>query len=161
MDEVDDAIEQTLDTLNLRILQEERDILDPLGLIPILTVVSRTVNNTPNAIFLQHIIILSHLLPTHIQPLQNLRTILLKILHFEFVPRRIPHIRLDNSIFELLLDILELGWLEGLYGEIQDWCFYSVGEDEVVGGDDGGGDGGGGCGGGGWGGLAGDGDGLF
>lgn len=79
LNKLNGSIEQALNILVLRVLQKESQIRDTLALMPILTVVSRTVYHCLYLVFLDHLPALRYLLTTHKNTVKNLTAFTLKL----------------------------------------------------------------------------------
>lgn len=98
----------------MRVLEEERQVVDTLCLEPVLAVVGSTVHDIVDVVLLQDLVVLGNLLPRHKQSLQNLRALVFEVLHFELVASSRSNIEVDLPVQGLLFDLFVLGLLERL-----------------------------------------------
>jgi hypothetical protein len=76
----DNSIEEALNVLVLRVLEEKGKIFDSLIFKPVFAIISSAVDYVLDLMLIQRIIIFCHLFPRDIQPLNNLTAFLLAFL---------------------------------------------------------------------------------
>lgn len=82
LDEVDDSVEETLNILVLRVFEEESKVGDTRGLEPVLAVVSCTVDDMFDLVFLEDGEIFGDFLSGEIESLYDLTALLLTLFPF-------------------------------------------------------------------------------
>lgn len=105
LDEVDGSVEEALDVLGLGVLEEKGQIGYSLRLLPVVAVITRTVDYCFDFVTLEDLPSFGHLLARNKDTVDDLVTFFLKFLPLQLVTSSCPGIKPSLVIFLLVFNL--------------------------------------------------------